>query len=71
MACDSNDDKDAAWAAKKTAEATVPPSMTDAERLRARDVLLAAFRVTVAGVDVTQWAPTLPPELQGRRRRKP
>ena len=44
MACDSNDDKDAAWAAKKTAEATVPPSMTDAERLRARDVLLAAFQ---------------------------
>ncbi len=68
MTC-SNDD--AAWAAKKTAEATAPPSMTEAERLRAHDVLLAAFRVTVAGVDVTHWRPELPPELQGRRRRKP
>ena len=61
------DEKDAAWAAKKTAEATEPLPDDEAARLQLRDALLAAFRVSMAGVDVTQWKPTLPPELRGKR----
>lgn len=52
------------WAAEKTAEATVPLPPTEAEKLALYDALVASFRVTAAGVDVTSWAPQLPPELR-------
>lgn len=55
------------WAAKKTAEATVPLPPTEAEKLALYDALIASFRVTAAGVDVTSWAPQLPPEFKPRK----
>lgn len=61
--------RDQAWAARKVAAATTKPSEDEAARLRSRDALLAAFRVSAAGVDVTQWLPALPPEIERAKKR--
>lgn len=58
---------DKRWAARKAAQVTIPLDEESAARLRVMDALLAAFRVTAAGVDVTRWRPQLPPELKKRR----
>lgn len=43
----------------------------DHEKLALRDALIEGFRVTMAGVDVTQKAPPqLPPELAKRKRKR-
>lgn len=56
------------WAARKTDAVTQPPTEAEAARIAVLDAARAAFKVSVAGVDVTRWRPALPPELRGKKR---
>jgi hypothetical protein len=56
------------WAVRKVAAATATPTDEAARLLRARDAIVEAIRVSVAGVDVTQWRPALPPEFGKRKK---
>lgn len=56
---------------KKVRKLLADAEGADHELLRARDMLLSAFRVSVAGVDVTRAAgPQLEPEVAARRKKE-
>lgn len=65
------DAPDDAWAARKIAQATAPLTDDERDRVALYDALLAGFRVTVAGIDVTRWHPALPAELQKKAAPEP